>query len=250
MLLFFPCWKEKTYLLTYPGKKKEKLKLRVFLKKKMYCLLILLRIILTYDKKIKKKNTKAFLKLLGVPSSLHNSYVIEYVPCHNIAHLWYNENSFAVEQQGKLIQLRIKGAFVLCSVFYTWNNFSWILEEGTPLFNIKEYFCFWKHQHKIQRSNWLRKMSTIMTQKWERQIGERHWGDRTKEKRDEEAAWGISQEEKEDGGKLQHNAHGRRKEQTAEHTEKCKTGFKHPENGRGTKNKLVYLSRKTKSMKK
>lgn len=34
MLLFFPCWKEKTYLLTYPGKKKEKLKLRVFFLKK------------------------------------------------------------------------------------------------------------------------------------------------------------------------------------------------------------------------
>lgn len=64
MLLFFPCWKEKTYLLTYPGKKKEKLKLRVFLKKKMYCLLILLRIILTYDKKIKKKNHQSISKII------------------------------------------------------------------------------------------------------------------------------------------------------------------------------------------
>lgn len=247
---FFSLLKRKNLFIDIPRKEKRKVKVKGFFLKKNVLSSNIIKNHINLWYKNKKKTTKAFLKLLGVPSSLHNSYVIEYVPCHNIAHLWYNENSFAVEQQGKLIQLRIKGAFVLCSVFYTWNNFSWILEEGTPLFNIKKYFCFWKHQHKIQRSNWLRKMSTIMTQKWERQIGERHWGDRTKEKRDEEAAWGISQEEKEDGGKLQHNEHGRRKEQTAEHTEKCKTGFKHPENGRGTKNKLVYLSRKTKSMKK
>lgn len=122
-----------------------------------------------------------------------------------------------LNDNGSLFSVLIRVA--LCSIFYTWNNFSWIPEKGAPLINIKEYFCFWKG--RIQRSNRLRKVSTIMILKWERWIGEKHWRDRKKEKRDEEAAQGISQEEKEDGGKLQHNAYGRRrKEQTAEHTEK------------------------------